>query len=99
MIARILALFGNVTLWAGCAFAALCVALLVYSFAHDGARDLATWVITLGVSAVAVIIGCAIRYILGRLSEATREQAVARIKRRYGRLPDAVRSRYAASKQ
>src|SRR5215471_21088143 len=48
MIPRIFALLGNVTLWVGYAFAALCLALLVYSFSQDGARDVATWVITLG---------------------------------------------------
>ena len=64
MISRILALLGNVTLWAGYAFAALCLALLVYSFSQDGARDVATWVITLGLGVTAVIMGYAIRYIL-----------------------------------
>ena len=64
MIPRILALLGNVTLWAGYAFAALCFALLVYSFSQDGAHDVATWVITLGLCVTAVIIGHAIRYIL-----------------------------------
>jgi hypothetical protein len=64
MIPRILAVFGNMTLWAGYAFAALCLALLVYSFSQDGARDVATWVITLGLGVTAVIMGYAIRYIL-----------------------------------
>ena len=64
MIPRILAVLGNMTLWAGYAFAALCLALLVYSFSQDGARDLATWVITLGFGVTAVIIGYDIRYIL-----------------------------------
>ena len=64
MIPRILAVLGNVTLWAGYAFAALCLALLVYSFTQDGARDVATWVITLGLGVTAVIIGYAIRFIL-----------------------------------
>jgi hypothetical protein len=66
MIPRILALLGNVTLWAGYAFAALCFALLVYSFSQDGARDVATWVITLGFGVTAIIMGYGIRYILGR---------------------------------
>jgi len=65
MIPRILALLGNVTFWTGYAFAALCLALLVYSFSQDGARDVATWVITLGFGVTAVIIGYAIRYIFG----------------------------------
>jgi len=99
MISRILALLGTVALLVGCAFAALCVALLVYAFKHDGARDVATWVIMLGVSAAAVTIGYAIRYILSRLSEAAPEQAVPRIKRRYGRLPEKLKSTYAAPKQ
>ena len=64
MISRFLAVLGNVTLWAGYAFAALCFALLVYSFSQGGARDLATWVITLGFGVTPVIIGSAIRYIL-----------------------------------
>jgi hypothetical protein len=64
MIPGIFALLGNVTLW-NYAFAALCLALLVYSFSQDGARDVATWVITLGFGVTAVIIGYAIRYILG----------------------------------
>jgi hypothetical protein len=64
MIPRILAVLGNMTLWAGYAFAALCLALLVYSFSQDGARDVATWVITLGLGGTAVIMGYAIRYIL-----------------------------------
>ena len=65
MIPRIFALLGNVTLWVGYAFAALCLALLVYSLSQDGARDVATWVITLGFGVTAVIIGYAICYILG----------------------------------
>jgi len=64
MISRVLLVLGNVTLWAGYAFAALCFALLVYSFSQDGARDAATWVITLGLGVTAVIMGYAIRYIL-----------------------------------
>ena len=64
MIPRTFALLGNVTLWVGYAFAALCLALLVYAFSQDGARDLATWVITLGFGVTVVIIGYAIRYIL-----------------------------------
>ena len=64
MIPRILALLGSVTLWAGYASAALCLALLVYSFSQDGARDVATWVITLGLGVTAVTMGYAIRYIL-----------------------------------
>jgi hypothetical protein len=64
MIPRILAVLGNMTLWAGYAFAALCLALLVYSFSQDGARDVATWVITLGLGVTAVTMGYAIRYIL-----------------------------------
>src|SRR5262245_61013281 len=51
--------------WVGYAFAALCLALLVYSFSQDGARDAATWVITLGFGITPVIIGYGIRYILG----------------------------------
>jgi hydrogenase/urease accessory protein HupE len=65
MIARILALLGNVTFWAGYAFMTLCLALLVYAVSQGGARDVATWVITVGVGVTAVIIGYAIRYILG----------------------------------
>ena len=65
MIPRIFALLGKVTLWVGYAFAALCLALLVYSFSQDGARDAATWVITLGFGVTVVIIGYTIRYILG----------------------------------
>ena len=57
MIPRILALLGSVTLWAGYAFAVLCLALLVYSFSQDGARDVATWIISLGFGVTAVIIG------------------------------------------
>jgi len=57
MISRVLLVLGNVTLWAGYAFAALCFALLVYSFSQDGARDAATWVITLGLGVTAVIWG------------------------------------------
>jgi len=64
MIPRILAVLGNMTLWVGYAFAALCLALLVYSFSQDGARDVATWVITLGLGVTAVTMGYAIRYIL-----------------------------------
>ena len=64
MISRVLALLGNVTLWAGYAFAALCLALLVYSFSQGGARDVATWLITIGFGVTAVIIGYAIRFIL-----------------------------------
>jgi hypothetical protein len=64
MIPRIFALLGSMTLWAGYAFAALCLALLVYSFSQDGARDVATWVITLGLGVTAVIMGYGIRYIL-----------------------------------
>ena len=64
MIPRIFALLGNVTLWVGYAFAGLCLALLVYSFSQGGARDAATWVITLGLGVTAVIMGYAIRYIL-----------------------------------
>jgi hypothetical protein len=65
MITRIFALLGNVTLWAGYAFATLCLVILVYAASQDGARDVATWVITLGIGATAVITGYAIRYLLG----------------------------------
>ena len=65
MITRSLALLGNVMFWAGYAFATLCLALLIYAVSQGGAPDVATWVITLGVGATAVIIGYAIRYIFG----------------------------------
>jgi hypothetical protein len=64
MIARILALLGNVVLWAGYAFAAFLLALLVYAASQGGAREVATWVITLSVCAAAVVIGFLIQYIL-----------------------------------
>jgi hypothetical protein len=64
MIARILARLGNVVLWAGYAFAAFLLALLVYAASQGGAREVATWVITLSVCAAAVVIGFLIQYIL-----------------------------------
>ena len=65
MIGRVLALIGNVVLWAGYAFAAFFLALLVYAASQGGARELATWVITLSVCAASIVIGFLIRYILG----------------------------------
>jgi hypothetical protein len=65
MIGRILALLGNVVLWVGYAFAAFFLALLVYAASQGGARELATWVITLSVCAASIVIGFLIRYILG----------------------------------
>jgi uncharacterized protein involved in cysteine biosynthesis len=59
-----LALLGNVVLWASYAFAALCLALLVYSASQGGARDVATWLITLSVCAAAIVIGLVFQYIL-----------------------------------
>jgi hypothetical protein len=65
MIGRILALLGNVVVWVGYAFAAFFLALLVYAASQGGARELATWVITLSVCAASIVIGFLIRYILG----------------------------------
>jgi|GEM_PF-985491 len=65
MIAHILALLGNVMLWAGYVFAALLLALLVYAASQGGAREVATWTITLAVCAAAITIGFLGRYILG----------------------------------
>jgi hypothetical protein len=65
MIGRILALLGNVVLWVGYAFAAFFLALLAYAASQGGARELATWVITLSVCAASIVIGFLIRYILG----------------------------------
>jgi|RhiMetdeSRZDD1v2_1073273.scaffolds.fasta_scaffold1162162_2 hypothetical protein len=65
MIGRILALLGNVVLWVGYAFAAFFLALVVYAASQGGARELATWVITLSVCAASIVIGFLIRYILG----------------------------------
>jgi hypothetical protein len=65
MIAYMLALLGNVMLWAGYAFAAFFLALLVYAASQGGAREVATWVITLSVCAAAIVLGSLIRYILG----------------------------------
>jgi hypothetical protein len=65
MIGRILALLGNVVLWVGYAFTAFFLALLVYAASQGGARELATWVITLSVCAASIVIGFLIRYILG----------------------------------
>jgi len=59
-----LALLGNVILWVSCAFAALFLALLVYSTSQGGARDIATWAISISVCAIAIAIGFSIRYIL-----------------------------------
>ena len=64
MIAHILALLGNVMLWAGYVFAALLLALLVYA-ASQGGGEVATWTITLAVCAAAITIGFLGRYILG----------------------------------
>jgi hypothetical protein len=65
MIAQILALLGNVMLWVGYVFAALFLALLVYAASQGGAREVATWAITLAVCAAAIAIGFFVRYILG----------------------------------
>ena len=65
MIVQILALLGNVMLWAGYVFAALFFALLVYAASQGGAREIATWAITLAVCAAAITIGFLGRYILG----------------------------------
>jgi hypothetical protein len=65
MIGRILTLLGNVVLWVGYAFAAFFLALLVYAASQGGARELATWVITLSVCAASIVIGFLIRCILG----------------------------------
>ena len=64
MIAHILALLGTVILWAGYAFAALLLALLVYAASQGGAQEVATWFITLSVCAAAIIIGFLFHYIL-----------------------------------
>jgi hypothetical protein len=64
MIAHIFSLFGNVVLWASYAFAALVLALLVYAASQGGAREVATWVITLSVCVAAIVIGSLIQYIL-----------------------------------
>jgi general stress protein CsbA len=61
----LLALLGNVVLWVGYAFAAFFLALLVYAASQRGARELATWVITLSVCAASIVIGFLIRCILG----------------------------------
>jgi hypothetical protein len=65
MIVQILTLLGNVMLWAGYVFAALLLALLVYAASQGGAREVATWAITLAVCAAAIAIGFLGRYILG----------------------------------
>ena len=65
MIVQILAQVGNVVLWAGYVFAALFLALLVYAASQGGARDVATWAITLAVCTACVAIGFLVRYILG----------------------------------
>jgi general stress protein CsbA len=52
-------------LWVRYAFAAFFLALLVYAASKGGARELATWVITLSVCAASIVIGFLIRYILG----------------------------------
>jgi hypothetical protein len=65
MIAHILAKLGNVVFWAGYAFSALFLTLLVYAASQGGARDVATWAITLAVCAAAIAIGFLVRYILG----------------------------------
>jgi hypothetical protein len=65
MIVQILTLLGNVMLWAGYVFAALLLALLVYAASQGGAREVATWAITLAVCAAAITVGFLGRYILG----------------------------------
>jgi hypothetical protein len=65
MIAQILALLGNVVLWASYAFAAVFLVLLVYAASQGGARDIETWAITLSVCAAAIVFGLIIQYILG----------------------------------
>jgi hypothetical protein len=64
MIAYILALLGKVILWAGYVFAALFLALLVYAASQGGAREVATWFITLSVCAASLVIGFLFHYIL-----------------------------------
>jgi hypothetical protein len=64
VIAHILALLGKVILWAGYAFAALFLALLVYAASQGGAREVATWFITLSVCAASIVIGFLFHYIL-----------------------------------
>jgi hypothetical protein len=64
MIAHILAVLGKVVFWAGYAFAAFFLALLVYAASQGGAREVATWAITLSVCAAAIVIGFLIQYIL-----------------------------------
>jgi hypothetical protein len=64
MIAHILALLGKVVLWAGYAFAALFLALLVYAASQGGAREVTTWFITLSVCAASIVIGFLFHYIL-----------------------------------
>jgi hypothetical protein len=66
IIAHMLTLLGNVVLWASYAFAALCLSLLVYAASQGGARDVATWVITLSVCSAAIVIGLVFQYILRR---------------------------------
>ena len=65
MIAHISALLGNVVFWAGYVFAGLFLTLLVYAASQGGARDVATWAITLAVCTAAITIGFLGRYILG----------------------------------
>jgi len=59
-----LARLGSVVLWASYVFAAFLLGLLVYAFSIGGARDVATWIITLAVCAAAIVIGHAIQYFL-----------------------------------
>jgi hypothetical protein len=63
-MAHMLALFGNVVLWASYAFAALCLVLVVYA-ASQGEREIATWVVMLSLCTAALVIGSLIQYILG----------------------------------
>lgn len=74
MIAHMLALLGNVVLWASYAFAALCLAFLVYAASEGGAREASTWVITLSVSATAIVFGLLFQYILGGKRKAQTSQ-------------------------
>ena len=65
MITRILALLGNVVLFACYAFAAFFLGLLVYAATQHEAHEVTTWVVTLAVCAAAIVMGHTIRYILG----------------------------------
>jgi hypothetical protein len=64
-MAHMLALFGNVVLWASYAFAMLCLVHLVYAVSQGGAREVATWVVMISLCTAALVIGSLIRYILG----------------------------------